>query len=236
MTQLPPTDVMNGTIGSTQDDLRFQARFMGLLAMVDNIALGRDATLSALRSEADQESVPMVVVGGAAVIRLGYERTTKDRDVLIGYREAIRLAERLMELPDWERLEFRMYAFLHRPTNTVVDFLVSGDLIQLGRPYYFPALDKIETSQTIEGVPVIGLHDLLWLKLLSGRMQDLADIMQLVKLHMNEIDPERVLAALQTEDDDLRQTFLEILRKAPIEIANEQRLGQGLHPPYKKPS
>jgi hypothetical protein len=67
-------------------------------------------------------------------------------------------------------------------------------------------------------------------------MQDLADIMQLCKLHLNEIQPDRVLAPLHTEDEDLRMTFLEILRKAPIEIANEQRLGQGILPkPKRKP-
>jgi hypothetical protein len=97
----------------------------------------------------------------------------------------------------------------------------------MGRPYYFPDVDKVESSETIEGVPVIGLHELLFFKLLAGRMQDLADIMELCKCHLDIIDADRVVGNLEKEDDDLRQTFLDILKKAPIEIANERRLGQG---------
>ncbi|HEX4132205.1 MAG TPA: hypothetical protein VHZ24_19400 [Pirellulales bacterium] len=202
--------------------------------MLDDIVAGRDASLEALQIEASAIGVRTVVVGGVAVIRHGYRRTTTDRDVLIDFRDAPRLADRLMESSDWERLEIRQYAFLHKPTNMVVDFLVSGDLVQLGRPYLFPFIDKIETVEPVGGIPVIGLHDLLWLKLLAGRMRDLGDMMELCKLHLGNIEPDRVLASLEPEDDDLRQTMLEIIRKAPIEIANERRLGQGLHPDYKK--
>src|SRR5581483_1458861 len=106
------------------------------------------------------------------VIRNGYERTTTDRDVLIGYQDAPRLAERLTDHPDWERLEIRQYALLHKPTGMIVDFLVSRDLIQLGRPYCFPDLANVETIAPVAGIPVIGLHDLIWLKLLAGRMKD----------------------------------------------------------------
>jgi hypothetical protein len=198
-----------------------------LHAMLDDLLAGKDPTIAALRQHADAIGVRMVLVGGVAVITHGYRRPTKDRDVLVDYRSVNALADRLMEHADWERLELRQYAFLHNPTGIPVDFLVSRDLIQMGRPYYFPDVDKVESSETIEGVPVIGLHELLFFKLLAGRMQDLADIMELCKCHLDIIDADRVVGNLEKEDDDLRQTFLDILKKAPIEIANERRLGQG---------
>ncbi len=195
--------------------------------MVDDLLSGKDPAIAVLRQHAEVVGARMVLVGGVAVITHGYRRPTKDRDVLVDYRTVSALADRLMDDPDWERLEIRQYAFVHGPTGIPVDFLVSRDLIQLGRPYYFPDVDKVESVGSIEGISVIGLHELLFFKLLAGRMQDLADIMELCKCHLDVIDAERVVGVLEREDDDLRQTFLDLLKKAPIEIANERRLGQG---------
>jgi hypothetical protein len=67
-------------------------------------------------------------------------------------------------------------------------------------------------------------------------MRDLADLMELCKLHLANVSVDRVLRRLALEDEDLREKFNEILKKAPIEIANEQRLGQGILPkPKRKP-
>lgn len=199
------------------------------LDMLRDLSSGIDPTIAALRTQADSVGVAFLLVGGVAVIMHGYRRTTEDRDIFISYKHANTLADRLMDDSDWERLEIRQYAFLHRPTGVTVDFLVSRDLIQMGRPYYFPDFEAAEVAPhlRVEGVPVIGLHDLLFFKLMAGRMQDLADIMELCKCHLDVVDAQRVVGALEREDDDLRQTFLDILKKAPIEIANERRLGQG---------
>jgi hypothetical protein len=196
--------------------------------MVDDIARGHDATLRMLREEADKLGVSLVAVGGVAVIRHGYERTTTDRDVLVSYKHAKQFGIHLWDHPDWQRLEIREYAFVCRPTGIMVDFLVGRDLITLGHPYYFPEPDEVEQVGTIEGVPVAGLHDLLYFKMLAGRMRDHADAMELVKLHLNEIVPERVLSRLDALDEERKAKFLEILAKAPQEIANERRLGQGI--------
>jgi len=210
------------------DSSAFVARMQELLQMVDDIAEGKDLTLRMLRQEAEKLGVPLVVIDGVAVICHGYQRTTKDRDVLVSYRDAKRLGEHLWDHPDWERLEIREYAFVYRPTGVHVDFLVGRDLMTLGQPYYFPEPDEVERSKQVEQIPVVGLHDLLYFKLLAGRMQDLADIMQLVKLHLSEIEPERVLTRLDPLDEERKNKFLEILANAPKEIASERRLGQGI--------
>jgi hypothetical protein len=197
-----------------------------LHTMVDDLLAGRDTTIAALRQQADAVGAKLVLVGGVAVILHGYPRSTTDRDVLVDYRTASDLANCLMENPDWERLEIRQYAFLYRPTHIVVDFLVSRDLMDLGRPYCFPDVDAVEMHGSVEGVPVIGLHDLMYLKLLASRTRDLGDLMELCKCHLDIIQTERVLHRLEP-DDELRVTFLNLLKKAPLEIAGERRLGQG---------
>jgi hypothetical protein len=90
-------------------------------------------------------------------------------------------------------------------------------------------MNTVETAGEISELPVIGLHDLIWMKLIAGRMQDLADIMELCKRHLGQIDAARILQPVLPEDDDLRQTLNDILRRAPIELAGERRLGQD-HP------
>jgi hypothetical protein len=210
------------------DSSAFVARLQGLLQTVDDIARGQDTTLRMLREEADKLGVSMVAVGGVAVIRHGYERTTTDRDVLVSYKHAKDFGIHLWDHPDWERLEIAEYAFVYRPTGIKVDFLVGRDLMTLGQPYYFPEPDEVEKTKPVEQIPVVGLHDLLYFKLLAGRMQDLADIMQLVKLHLEEITPERILSRLDPLDEDRKNTFVEILANAPKEIAGERRLGQGI--------
>ncbi len=211
-----------------------QLRVVG--AMVDDILSGRDEAIAAVRAHAEAIGASVVLVGGVAVIAHGYPRPTKDRDFLVDHQHVNELANRLWDDPEWERLEIRQYAFLHKTSGIQVDFLASRALAQLGRPYYFPDADKVETKGEIEGVPVIAMHHLIWMKLLAGRMQDLADIMQLCKLHLGEIEPAKVFpATLDKEDNDLRVTLDDILKKAPIELANEQRLGQGIMPQPKQP-
>ena len=202
-------------------------RLLGLLSAMNDLAQGSDETLQALRQEADAIGAPLLLVGGIAVIRHGYTRTTDDRDALVSYRHAPALAERLMDHDDWDRLETRQYAFVYRPTGVEVDFLVSGDLITLGSPYRFPEPDELEIAGRLEGIPVIGLHDLIYFKLLAGRMRDLADVMELCKRHLQEIDASKVFARLEPDDATIRERFSEILKQAPQELENERRFGGG---------
>ena len=202
-------------------------RLQGLLSAVNDLAQGTDETLRALRQEADAIGAPLLLVGGIAVIRHGYTRTTDDRDALVSHRHAPALAERLMDHDDWDRLETRQYAFVYQPTGVEVDFLVSGDLMNLGFPYRFPEPDELEIADRLEGIPVIGLHDLIYFKLLAGRMRDLADVMELCKRHLDEIDSTKVFARLELDDETIRDRFLEILKQAPQELENERRFGGG---------
>ena len=202
-------------------------RLRKMLGMMNDLTQGSDETLRALRQEADAIGAPLLLVGGIAVIRHGYARTTDDRDALVSHRHAPALAERLMDHDDWDRLETRQYAFVYRPTGVEVDFLVSGDLITLGSPYRFPEPDELEIAGRLEGIPVIGLHDLIYFKLLAGRMRDLADVMELCKRHLQEIDASKVFARLEPDDATIRERFSEILKQAPQELENERRFGGG---------
>src|SRR6218665_2458704 len=104
--------------------MHWTKRLEVLWGMTNDITDGHDKTLRVLREEAESLGIKFLIVGGVAVIRYGYERTTKDRDILVSYRDAKNLAEHLWDHPDWERLEIREYAFVYKPTGMSVDFLV----------------------------------------------------------------------------------------------------------------
>jgi hypothetical protein len=220
---------MTATLEQVLDRMEPGAVLRVLTDMLHDMTQGADPTLAAFAERAKEVGAKPIVVGGVAVIAHGYRRTTDDRDVLVHYREKKRLADNLWGHPDWERLEIREFCFVYKPTGIHVDFLISSDLMTLGRPYLFPDAHTVETKGEIEGLPIIGLHDLLWLKLMAGRRQDEADMMELCKRHLGEIDPQRVIGHLEPEDDDLRERFMKILADAPIELEGERRLGQD-HP------
>lgn len=196
---------------------------------MENLASGHDETLRALYEHADEMNAELMLVGAVAVILNGYERTTVDRDLLVSYRHVRPLAERLMDDADWERLEIREYAFRHLNTGIQIDFLVSRDLIKLGHPYYFPEPNELESDAQIERIPVVGLHDLIFLKLIAGRMQDLADITELCKRKLESVDADKVLARLDPYDEEHREVLADILRRVPKELEDEKRLGQQDH-------
>ena len=69
-------------------------RLHEILGMMNDLTQGSDEPLRALRQEADAIGAPLLLVGGVAVIRHGYTRTTDDRDALVSHGHAPALAER----------------------------------------------------------------------------------------------------------------------------------------------
>jgi len=198
-----------------------------LSARARNLAEGNDETVAALGRVANVVGARLVLAGGAAVIWHGYESTTDDRVFLIDDPDLNRLEQRLTGDALWERLVSLRCAYVYRPTRVRVDFLVTGHAIAPEKSYLCPKLDELEIAGVVEGVSVVGLHDLMWLKLVAGRMRDLVDVMELCKLHLALVDPDRVLRRPHCEDEGQRNKLAEIWHKAPIELANEARLGQG---------
>lgn len=141
-------------------------------------------------------TVGFVVIGGVAVAHHGYVRTTKDIDIVPGPSDANlrRLWAALQEL-DAEPLALQDF----RPEQLPEAFTLEG-LRQLGNWDLSTKLGRIDILQYIEGklesaddyadlvrsseqtrfdfgvVRFVGYRDLLDLKTLAGRDQDLVDI------------------------------------------------------------
>jgi predicted nucleotidyltransferase len=156
------------------------------------------ASLSAIVKALNEAGVRYLVVGGIAVIAHGYTRLTKDVDLMIQLEEgnlvtALRALERLGYRPQlpvtleefadprnreiWiaekQMKVFKLFSDAHRETG--IDVFVYDPI---GFDEAYDRASSFTLSDNVN-LPVCSYEDLVKLKLLASRPQDLADLDQL---------------------------------------------------------
>lgn len=130
--------------------------------------------------------IPYAVAGGMALVANGYDRTTVDVDVLVTPEGLRTIHERLSGLGYVE--PFSGSKQLRDTEHGVrIEFLVSGQYPGDGKPKPVAFPDPAQVSMEREGIRYLKLHALLELKLASGmtspgRLKDLADVQELIRL------------------------------------------------------
>lgn len=116
-----------------------------------------------------------LVCGGLAVVHHGYERYTKDADILYAYRNEANILRGLADkFKLIKKSKVGWHHFEHRETKIHLELVPEGILTNFGiipGPHLFQSEDGF--------LPLWGL---VWLKLVSGRAQDEADIVTLAKI------------------------------------------------------
>lgn len=148
-----------------------------------------------------------LIIGGMAVIRYGYERLTKDIDILYAHADGNILNRLdacfkivLKAVNGWHHLE-------HRQTGVRLELIPEGGLTTYG---FIPG------PQTVGGADgFISLFGLVWLKLVSGRAKDDADIVEIAKQNMVTV------ADLRDKfHPELQDRFDAVIVRAKKEIEN----------------
>jgi len=130
--------------------------------------------------------IPYCVAGGMALFQHGYRRFTEDVDILVtreGLKEIHSKLDGLGYLPPFPRSKN-----LRDTENGVrVEFLVTGDFPGDGKPKPIAFPDPASASTLSHGISFLRLPRLVELKLASGmtnpgRIRDLSDVMELIKL------------------------------------------------------
>ncbi len=150
---------------------------------------GESAVYKALHKITDRLGslgIPYAVVGGMALFRHGLRRFTEDVDILVTREDLLRVHEKLDGLgylppfPNSKHLR-------DTELGVRIEFLTTGDYPGDGKrkPVSFP--DPRAVSFEAEGVSYVHLHTLVELKLASGmtnlgRLKDLSDVLELVKV------------------------------------------------------
>ena len=130
--------------------------------------------------------IPYAVVGGMAMFFHGYRRFTEDVDILVtpeGLKTIHEKLEGLGYVPRFEGSKHLRDAEL----GVRIEFLVSGSYPGDGKPKPVVFPDPVDAATEINGINCLKLPSLIELKLVSGmtgagRLKDLADVQQLIKV------------------------------------------------------
>jgi hypothetical protein len=139
-------------------------------------------TMQRLVRRLNRAGIPYVIVGGMAVNAYGYERMTKDVDVLLT-REGLRQFQRLLVPKYYQRRPGLQRRFIERKTQRGVDVLVTGFFPGSGKPGPIAYPDPTKVGQQIKRINFLGLPTLIQLKLAARRYQDFADVVNLIAVH-----------------------------------------------------
>jgi hypothetical protein len=180
-----------------------------------------DKALKTLDSLATREAIPIAIVGGLAAIHHGYERFTKDIDVVVGRKNLdpiIRVAPQYGIKVVWhDPLGWHKLSYEGVP----IDVVPEGAVPAPGAPTTIPGPRHLGISK---GTGYATLGGWVETKLASNRIQDRADVVQVMK----KTDSER-LAKVRNSIARLDPTYLhrfdELQAVAEEERAREAQRG-----------
>jgi hypothetical protein len=139
--------------------------------------------------------IPFAIAGAMAANVHGHQRTTADVDILIRREDLKRFKQQHLGL-GWVDKFAGSKNFRDAVCNVNIDALIVGEFPgdRLPKPISFPAPEDVAELHE-DGIPFVSLNALLELKLASGmtavhRMQDLADVMNLIRI--NQLSPQHV--------------------------------------------
>jgi hypothetical protein len=175
------------TLGRRQlvDELRVAARNLARLEGLVATVKGREhgdakvaAALGVLDTLSRSEGIPIAIVGGMAAIHHGYERFTKDIDIVVGKKHLdplIRVAPNygikvIWEDPNgWHKFHYG---------GVDIEIVPEGGQPRKNSPTTIPGLKQLGVR---EGARYANLEGWMETKLASNRQLDRADLVQVMK-------------------------------------------------------
>ena len=140
-------------------------------------------TMRRLVKKLEKANISYAIVGGMAINAHGYERMTKDVDVLLT-RQGLTEFRRLFVPKDYSPAPHLPRRFVDRKNRRTVDILVAGLFPGSGRPGPIAFPDPSNVRQKIRAIQYIDLVTLIQLKLAARRHRDFGDVVELIR-HRN---------------------------------------------------
>jgi hypothetical protein len=143
------------------------------------------ATLERLAKRLEEEGIPYATIDGMALNLHGYERTTRDVDVLMTTQAIEQFVERCVGRGYLPKFSGTRKSFRDTASQVAVEVLFTGEYPGDGKPKPVAFPDPQTVYVEIDGIRVITLEKLIELKLASGlsaahRLRDLADVQDLI--------------------------------------------------------
>lgn len=164
-------------------------------------------TLLKITRRLDELGISYAIAGGMALFFHGYRRFTEDVDVLVSPEGLVEIHQRLDGLgyvPPFEGSR----NLRDTESGVRIEFLVTGQYPGDGKPKPVAFPDPEAAGIEVEGVRLVRLETLVELKLASGaapgRLRDLADVMELIRILRLPADfRERLDASVRERYDEL---------------------------------
>ncbi len=130
--------------------------------------------------------IPYAVVGGMALFRHGLRRFTEDVDILVTKHDLKTIHEKLKG-PGYLPPHARSKHLRDTETGVRIEFLTTGEYPGDGKPKPVSFPEPGPVSFEADGIRYLKLPPLIELKLASGmtnpgRLKDLADVLELIKI------------------------------------------------------
>ncbi len=172
-------------------------------------------TVNMLAKDLDDAGIEYAIIGGMALNAHGSRRETVDVDVLVRPEGLEEFRSRLVGRGYVATFPTAKKSFRNTRTNTVVEFIATGEFPGDGKPKPVVFPDPAKVKITVDGVCVVNLPTLINLKIASGmtqpsRRRDLADVQDLIRTLTLQRDFSKLLAPFvqamfETLFDELQQ-------------------------------
>src|SRR4051812_19167823 len=165
-------------------------------------------TLQTITSKLDKIGVSYAVAGGMALVAHGYDRTTADVDILVT-PEGLRIVHEKLDGLGYVPPFVGSKHLRDTTTKVKIEFLTTGGFPGDGKPKPVAFPDPASAAIEIDGIRFLQLPKLIELKLASGmtnpgRLKDLADVQELIRVLKLNVDFDQRL------DPFVRQKFHEL--------------------------
>lgn len=142
-------------------------------------------TLERLAKRLREEGIPYATIGGMALNLHGFERMTRDVDILMTVQAVDQFVERCVGRGYLPKFTGARKSFRDTASQVAVEVLFTGEYPGDGKPKPVMFPDPETEYVEIDGIRVISLEKLIELKLASGlsaahRLRDLADVQDLI--------------------------------------------------------
>ena len=158
-------------------------------------------TTRRLADRLERSGIAYAIGGAMAVSAHGARRTTDDVGFLLTLESLERFRAEFVGTT-YDQVPGRARRFIDREDGVTIDILVTGRHPGRGQPGPIAFPDPDEAGESIEGLKVLTLPQLIQLKLAAGRHYDFGDVVFLIRAHdLDESFQEKLHPSLHRDLD-----------------------------------
>ncbi|MBL8879755.1 MAG: nucleotidyltransferase family protein [Phycisphaerales bacterium] len=139
-------------------------------------------TLARLHERLESAGIPHILMGAMAAKAYGMRRTTEDVDICVRPEDLARFRS-LFVAHDYQAVEGRSRRFFDAVRQVTIDILVAGEIAGNAKKQTQVRFPDPSEGRLVDGLLVPSLARLIELKLVTWRLKDWADVIELIRIN-----------------------------------------------------